>query len=186
MEAGIIQGKGYSYGVEVLLKKNKGKINGWLSYTYSRSYREMIGKSSGLSVNEGNPYASVFDQPHQGSAVINIQLGRLTLLSSNFTYSSGRPITIPISKYSYADFLSINNYSDRNEFRMPDYHRLDLSLTFKGSGKNIYSGDFIISIYNVYGRKNAYSIFFDKGGLAYKTSILGNPFPSVSYNFKIN
>jgi len=109
------------------------------------------------------------------------------ILSTNFSYSTGRPITIPVSKFSYDKKLSILTYSNRNEFRIPDYHRLDLSLTFKDDLKKnkLIHGEWVISIFNVYSRKNVYSIFFNDSGTAYKMSVLGSFFPSISYNFKL-
>ncbi|MCK5906039.1 MAG: TonB-dependent receptor, partial [Flavobacteriales bacterium] len=129
---------------------------------------------------------SIFDQPHQLTLVLNYRLSNLVVLSSNFTYNSGRPITVPISKYSYGNALSVNNYSQRNAYRMPDYHRLDLSLTFYSQKKpnSRFNSEFIVSIYNVYARKNAYAIYFDNSGHAYKTYILGSMFPSISYILK--
>ena len=186
-EAGLTQGKGEAYGVEVLLKKNRGDISGWIAYTWSRSLRIFDDPTPTLAVNAGKRYPSVFDQPHQLSIVLNKKLSKFVTLSTNFTYNSGRPITIPVSKYSYGPFLSVNNYSSRNEYRIPDYHRLDVSLTFKGpeSEKKKYTGEFTLSIYNLYARKNAYAIYFDNQGQAFKTSILGSIFPSMAYNFKI-
>ena len=187
-EAGLEQGTGSAYGLEFFLKKKEGRINGWLAYTFSRSYRKFEGKVPELAINDGKRYPSVYDQPHQLSVVMNYQLSTQATLSANFTYNSGRPLTIPISKYSYDNVLSVNNYSERNEYRGPDYHRLDISLQLKSKEKpgRKYYGDFILSLYNVYGRKNAYAIYFDNVGQAFKTSILGNIVPSISYNYKIN
>lgn len=188
IEAGLEQGIGYSYGLEVLLKKKEGKVNGWLAYTYSRSFRQITGRVPDLEINGGEKYPSVFDQPHQLALVMNVKLSQQAMLSSNFTYSTGRPITIPVSKYEYGSSMSVNNYSSRNSYRIPDYHRLDLSLTVNSKevrGK-WFSSQWVFSLYNVYARKNAYSIYFNSYGQAYKTSILGSVIPSITYNFKIN
>ncbi len=128
---------------------------------------------------------SNYDQPHDFSVVISYKLGPRTTLSSNFNYKTGRPITIPISKFTYDAYLAALNYSSRNEYRIPAYHRLDLSLSIKDrERKNTsFQGEWIISIFNLYGRENAYSVYFNKNGRAYKLSILGNIFPSVTYNF---
>ncbi len=186
IDAALTQGSAYSYGLEFLLKRTEGKLNGWLAYTFSRSYQVMEGESPELAINDGEKYPSIFDQPHQLTLVLNYRLSNLVVLSSNFTYNTGRPITVPISKYSYGNILSVNNYSQRNAYRMPDYHRLDLSATFYTQKKpnSKFNSEFIFSIYNVYARKNAYAIYFDKNGFAYKTYILGSIFPSISYILK--
>jgi len=187
LEAGLAQGLGLAYGIEAQLTKKTGKIFGWLSYTYSRSLRkfeEMTGEIE--QINDGEYYPSIHDQPHNLSVVFNYKTGKRSTFSSNFSYSTGRPITIPISKFSYGPYLSVLNYSERNEYRIPDYHRLDISWSIQDRRvKNKrFHGEWIFSVYNVYGRKNAYSIYFNKYGLAKKISILGTVFPSISYNFK--
>lgn len=187
-EQGLAQGMGEAYGLEVYLKKRGGAVNGWISYTWSRSWRIFDSPFEGQSINNGLRYPSTFDQPHQLSVVSNFQLGGRSELSTNITYNSGRPITIPINKYSYGGVLSINNYSERNSYRSPDYFRVDLSLTFNGKHleDQLFSGDVIFSVFNVLGRKNAYAIWFDNTGQAFKTSVLGAAFPSLTYNFTIN
>ena len=186
LEAGLSQGKGKAYGVEVFFKKSTGRFNGWLSYTYSRSLRKFDAQTTGnLTINEGKFYPAAFDQPHIVNLVLNYKVGERTYLSANFNYSTGRPITIPISKFSYDVYLSVLNYSQRNEYRIPDYHRLDVSYTIKQRpNKNRrYKDEWVISIFNLYGRKNTYSITFNRYGTANKLSVLGSIFPSVTYNF---
>jgi len=185
LESGIAQGKGKTYGVEVFFKKASGRFNGWLSYTFSRSLRQFDGTGNGIVINEGGYYASAFDQPHVASVLLNYRFGARVSLSANFRYNTGRPITIPVSKFAYDVYLSVLNYSERNEYRIPDYHRLDLSLTVKDNPHKLsrYHGEFVFSIFNVYGRRNAYSVTFDRYGKARQLSILGSIFPSVSYNF---
>lgn len=186
LEAGLSQGKGMAYGVELFLKKNTGRFNGWLSYTYSRSLRKFDTQTTGnITINEGKYYPSAFDQPHIFNVILNYRLGKRTYLSTNFNYSTGRPITIPISKFSYDVYLSVLNYSQRNEYRIPDYHRLDVSLTIKDKpGKNRrFKDEWVFSVFNLYGRKNTYSITFNRYGTANKLSVLGSVFPSITYNF---
>jgi hypothetical protein len=185
LEAGLAQGKGTAYGVELLLKKNQGTLSGWLSYTYSRSLLEFSSTNEILNINNGEKYPANYDQPHNLSLVLSYKLGPRVTLSSNFNYQTGRPITIPISKFTYDAYLAILNYSSRNEYRIPDYHRLDLSLTIKDRQKQNFrlKGEWVISVFNLYSRKNAYSIYFNRYGRAYKLSVLGNIFPSVTYNF---
>ncbi len=185
LEAGLAQGQGTAYGAELLLKKNRGKLNGWLAYTYSRSLMEFTSDYESLNINDGEQYPANYDQPHNVSLVLNYKLGPYMTLSSSFNYQTGRPITIPISKFTYDAYLAALNYSSRNEYRIPDYHRLDLSLTIKDKERNNsrFRGEWVISVFNVYGRKNAYSVYFNKYGRAYKLSVLGSMFPSVTYNF---
>ncbi|MBL6449780.1 TonB-dependent receptor [Fulvivirga sp. 29W222] len=186
LEAGLTSGKGLAYGVEFLLKKNQGTVNGWIAYTFSRSLRKFDSDVHETKViNKGDYYPATYDQPHNLSLVFNYRLGGRATFSTNFSYSTGRPITIPVSKFSYEAYLSVLNYSERNEYRIPDYHRLDFSLTIKDKPRKNkrFMGEWIISVFNVYSRNNAYSIFFDRYGKASKLSVLGSAFPSISYNF---
>lgn len=185
LEAGLSQGHGMAYGVETLLKKSAGRLNGWVSYTYSRSLRQFEDQERNLVINNGEYYPSAFDQPHNLTVILNYHLGGRLFLSSNFNYSTGRPITIPVSKFSYDAYLSVLNYSERNAYRIPDYHRLDLSLTIKDKpGRKRFHSEWVISLFNVYGRKNTYSISFNRYGTASKLSVIGTIFPSVNYNFR--
>lgn len=186
LEAGLLQGEGQAHGLEVLVKKNRGRTNGWISYTYSRSLRRFWGEDTGATINSGSWYPSAFDQPHHLTFIVNHQLGLRTSLSANFTYSTGRPITIPVSKFSYDVYLSVLNYSERNDYRIPDYHRLDVSLTIEDKPKSNkrFRSEWVISVFNLYSRRNAYSISFDRYGLASKLSVLGSVFPSINYSFR--
>ena len=152
----------------------------------SRSLRKFVQENQRIMINNGDYYASAFDQPHHLSVIANYQMGARSFLSANFNYSSGRPITIPVSKFSYDAYLSVLNYSDRNDYRIPDYHRLDLSLTIKDKPrKNIrLRSEWVISLFNVYSRKNTYSVSFDRYGKASKLAVLVSIFPSVNYNFR--
>ncbi|UBM59870.1 TonB-dependent receptor plug domain-containing protein [Marinilongibacter aquaticus] len=187
-EAGLAQGLGEAYGMEFYVKKRGGLLNGWISYTWSRSWRLFESPYPAQEVNFGKRYPSIYDQPHQLSIVLNYQLPKRIEFSSNITYNSGRPMTIPISKYSYGTVLAVNNYSERNQYRSPDYMRMDISFTFNGKEANKdrwFSGDLIFSIFNLLARKNPYAIWFDSTGQAFKTSVLGTAFPSLTYNFTI-
>lgn len=187
LEAGLIQGKGIAYGLEVFVKKKAGRLNGWIGYTYSRSLRKYEQGTSRNTVNNGTYYPSAFDQPNRINVIASYRLGSRVVASANFNYSTGRPITIPISKFSYAGYLAVLNYSERNAYRIPDYHRLDLSLSIKENLKSRHriKGEWTLSIFNVYSRANAYSITFDRYGKATKLSVLGSIFPSISYSFRI-
>ena len=188
LETELISGKGRFYGIELFIKKKMGKFNGWLSYSYSRSMVRIEDEERGEYVNNGEWFPSRLDQPHNLNLVGNFNLNKTNQLSFNFTYSTGRPLTGPNSNYDLDGYI-IPNYSDRNEFRLPDYHRLDVSYTIqRGVFKTSrYDDSFTFSIYNLYGRNNAYSIYFkrDKKSIigAYKLSILGTMLPSVTYNF---
>lgn len=187
LEAGLAQGDGLAYGIEAMISKKKGKFFGWASYTFSRSLRRFPEAQGALDlINDGDYYPTIHDQPHNLSLVLNYKTGKRSTLSTNFSYSSGRPITIPVSKFTYGPFLSALTYSERNEYRIPDYHRLDVSWSIQD--KNLknkkWLGEWIISVYNLYGRKNAYAIYFNQYGRAKKLSILGTILPSISYNFK--
>ncbi|MEO5601714.1 MAG: TonB-dependent receptor [Cyclobacteriaceae bacterium] len=186
LESGLAQGNGIAYGVEILMKKSVGRMNGWLAYTYSRSLRKFNSENKSITINAGAFYPSVFDQPNHVSLIMNYKVGGRFFLSANFNYSTGRPITIPVSKFSYDTYLSVLNYSARNDFRIPDYHRLDLSLTLKDKPREnkVLRSEWVLSIFNAYGRKNTYSITFTRYGTAQKLSVLGTVFPSLGYNFR--
>ncbi|MCK5700765.1 MAG: TonB-dependent receptor, partial [Cyclobacteriaceae bacterium] len=189
LETELLSGVGKSYGLEFYVKKKTGKVTGWLSYTFARTYIKIADETGNEEINRGEWFPSKYDQPHNLSIVGNINLNKTNQLSFNFTYPTGRPLTGPDSNYGLRDAI-IPNYSDRNKFRLPDYHRLDVSYTIQRGllRTHKYKDSFTFSIYNVYGRKNAYSIFFkgDKANAfgAYKLSILGSMLPSVTYNFK--
>ena len=190
IEQELLSGSGRAYGAEFFLKKKTGKLTGWVSYTYSKSERRVNGLSEKETINEGHYYPSNSDKPHILSVVTNYKITRRWGLGINFTYSSGRPITAPIAKFNIGD-KQIAYFSNRNQFRIPDYHRLDISISLAGNHKRkkILDGDWIFSIYNLYARKNAYSIFFKNTAGSppgvYKLSVLGTLFPSLTYNFKL-
>lgn len=183
LEAGLAQGEGLAYGTEFMVKKTTGRTTGWISYTWSRSLRRF---RDGIVINDGEYYPSNYDQPHRASLVLTYYATPRSVLSLNFNYATGRPITIPVSKFSYDVYLSVLNYSQRNDYRIPDYHRLDLSWTIKDRPRNNkrWRSEWVVSVFNVYSRKNAYSIEFSRYGSASKLSVLGSIFPSVSYNFR--
>lgn len=188
IETELLQGKGKAYGIEVLLKKQEGRLNGWLGYTYSRSLIKLNSQFNEEKVNDGKYFASNFDKPHDFSAVLNYRITKRYSFSSNFIYQTGRPITYPIGTYEYGN-AQYTVYSDRNKFRIPDYYRLDIGINIEGNHKikKLAHSFWNISVYNVLGRNNPYSVFFvtDKGQIkAYKTSIFSIPIPSITYNFK--
>lgn len=188
IETELLTGKGKAYGVELFFKKQTGKWTGWASYTFSRSLRLVEGAFFETSVNNGEWYPSNYDKPHDFTLVTSRKTGRFSKFSAIFTYSTGRPVTYPSAKFKYFG-EEIAYFNSRNESRIPDYHRLDVSFTFKVPSKaKILNGDWTIGIYNVYGRANAYSVFFDdipgSAPGAYKLAILDTQVPSLSYNIK--
>ncbi len=188
LETELLTGQGRAYGVEFYVNKKKGRFNGWFSYTYSRSLRKVVSPFEEETINNGRWYASNFDKPHNATGVVRYRLGRLSTLSAIFTYSTGMPITFPKAKFDISGNI-LGYFNDRNTERAPDYHRLDLSLQFKLDTRARWlQGDWTLAVYNVYGRKNAFSVFFrDEDGAppqAYKLTVVGSPFPSLTYSFK--
>lgn len=189
IETDILQGKQKSYGLEVLLKKTSGKINGWLAYTYSRSFVHIDGENSWDKINFGEKYPSNYDIPHVFNSVINYTISKRVTLSSVFTYQKGRPATYPVSIY-YIDDIQMIEYDKRNKYRIPDYFRTDLSLSIEGNlkkDKRIHSS-WMFSVYNITGRNNAYSVYFtsEEGKIkSYKYSVIGTPFFTITWLFKL-
>jgi hypothetical protein len=188
IEQDVLQGKGKAYGVEFLLRKKTGKLTGWIGYTYSRTFLQFDGNSPEEKVNGGDYFPANYDKPNDLSLVTNYKITRRYSFSLNFLYSSGRPITYPVGYYKIGNGYRIN-YSDRNAFRVPDYIRLDLGFNIEGSHKlkKLAHSSWTFSVYNVFGRKNPYSIYFnveDEKIKAYKLSIFGAPIPTITYNFK--
>lgn len=189
LETDILNGKGKAYGLEVMLKKQAGNITGWIGYTYSRSLLKVDGEFDEEKINNGNYFPASFDKPHDLKVIANVKLSRRVNFTSNFMYSTGRPITFPVT---YFDFNNVSRvfYSERNEFRIPDYMRLDLSATMNGNLKanKLNHSSFTFTFYNVLGRRNPYSIFFkvENGAVkGYQMSIFGQPIFMVTYNFRI-
>jgi len=189
LETDLLQGKGWAYGIETSLSKNIGRLTGSLNYTYSRSFRQIAGPTASESVNAGHPYPSSFDQPNVVNLSWRYNLTRRYFFTGNWTYHTGRPVTIPVSAFPIEN-MTVAYFSGRNQYRIPDYHRLDIAIVFEGNHKRKKRGEatWVLSIYNVYGRKNPYSIFFKSSGAGipqpYQLSILGSALPSISYNVR--
>jgi len=188
LEQEVLQGEGKSYGVEFLLRKNKGSLNGWIGYAYSRSMLKLDSEFLDERVNNGEYFPSNYDKPHDFSLVANYKITRRFSFSGNFVYQTGRPVTVPIGNF-VVNNAELVVYSDRNEFRIPDYYRLDLSFNVEGNHKKnkLAHSFWNISVYNVLGRNNPYSVFFvaeDGNVKAYQSSIFSVPIPTVSYNLK--
>lgn len=188
IETETLQGNGKSYGVEFLARKNNGILNGWISYTYSRSFLQLDSEFAEERVNGGEFFPTNYDKPHDFSAVLNYKFTKRFSLSANLIYQTGRPVTFPIGRYNFNNAEYVY-YSNRNEFRIPDYYRLDLGFNIEGNHKikKFAHSFWNISIYNVLGRNNPYSVFFvtENGDLkALQSSIFTIPVPTITYNFK--
>lgn len=186
IETETIQGNGKSYGIEFLIRKNIGDLSGWLSYSYSRSLLKLDSNFLEERVNNGEYFPTNYDKPHDLSIITNYKLTKRYSISANFTYQTGRPITYPTGKYFYQG-NEITTYSDRNKFRIPNYYRFDLGINIEGNHKikKIAHSFWNISVYNLFGRDNPYSVFFttDNGKIkAYQSSIFPNPIPTITYN----
>jgi hypothetical protein len=189
LETALLQGRGRSYGIETSIDKKMGRLTGSLNYTWSRAFRRMAGPSSRESINDGEEYPANFDQPHIVNLSWKYNLSRRYYFTGDFTYHSGRPITIPLSMFT-VEHTSVAYFSGRNQYRIPDYHRLDLALVIEGSNRRSkkVQANWVFSVFNVYARKNPYTIFFKSDGSGipqpYQLSIIGTVLPSISYNLK--
>lgn len=181
VEASIISGEGRSYGAEFYLKKSYGKFTGWISYTLARTEKLIDG------VNNNEWYETKYDKTHDLSIVASYQFTKRINLSANFVYYTGNAVTFPSGTYYY-DGTTWPYYTERNGYRMPDYHRLDLNFQIKGKKRERFESSWDFSIYNVYHRYNAYTISFQESEAAgmneaVKLSLFGIV-PSITYNFK--
>ncbi len=194
LETDLIPAKGYNYGIELYVKKISGRLTGWASYTYSRSVRQTTSPFEEEKIKNNETFNSNFDRPHNFISVANYHISRRWRFSATFVLNSGRPVTLPEMKYFYQGNQLIY-YSDRNKYRLPYYHRLDVSITLDESLrlKKKWKGSWSLSIVNLYSRKNAYSTFYQKEMASesnnyktfslYKLYIIGRPLPTLTYNF---
>lgn len=184
LETELVSGNGISYGTEFLIRRNKGKWTGWLSYTFSRSLIQIKSQYPEDQINGGSYYTSNFDKPHTASLLLNRKLWPRNTFTISFTYATGRPISAVSSTYT-VNGVTIPNYSERNEYRIPDYLRMDVSFTAGSIFKKV-DDNLSISVYNVLARRNAYSVFFKPDGTSqilkpFRLSVLGTLFPSITY-----
>jgi hypothetical protein len=188
IETQVLQGKQNSRGVEFMVRKNSDRLTGWLSYAYSRSTITIDGEYDEQRINGGKPYSSNFDKPHSLNLVANYRLSRRLSISSNLVYSTGRPVTLPVSTY-YAEGRPYLLHSSRNAYRIPNYFRVDLSVNLEGNlkSKKFAHSFWMLNIYNLTGRENAYSVYYevvDDQVNGYQLSIFGRPIVTISWNFK--
>ena len=192
LETDVISTKGRAYGVELQVKKPAGTLNGWVSYTYSRSQLRQDDERVAVPLNNGEWYPSEYDRPHEVKAVLNLKFTERYSFSSNFNYATGRPTTLPAGKY----YDSYNQkympyYTDRNTYRIPDYMRLDLAFNIEPTHKltSFLHTSFSIGVYNALARKNAYNVYYVTEGeeiKGYKLSVFGTAIPYVSLNIRFN
>ena len=190
LEMDVINTEGYAYGLELQAKKPKGKWNGWLSYTYSRTFLRQNNPLQDWRVNNGDWYPTEYDKPHDFKLVGNYMFTRRYSFSFNVDYSTGRPTTVPAGQYYDKQLNSMQvYYGDRNSFRVPDYFRVDLAFNIEPSHHLTLLTHSTISfgIYNLTGRKNVYSIYYETEDFkvqGYRLSIFGAPIPFITYNIK--
>ena len=192
LETDVISTKGRAYGIELQAKRPFGKLNGWVSYTFSRSLVRQDDDRVLMPLNNGDWYPSEYDRPHEVKAVLNYKFTERYSFSSNFNYATGRPTTLPAGQY----YDSHNQkympyYTDRNTYRIPDYMRLDLAFNIEPTHKltSFLHTSFSFGVYNALARRNAYSIYYvTEGGRVkgYKLSVFGTAIPYVSLNIRFN
>ncbi len=188
IETDLINGIGQAYGAEFLIRKAGGRFNGWMSYTYSRTFIKVDGEVQEETINNGEYFPANYDKPHDFTMVTNYKFSRRFSFSGTLTYSTGRPITYPVAKYQFRN-ATLAHYSFRNEYRVPDYFRVDVSVNLEGNlrSKKLAHSFWSLSVYNLTGRNNVYSIYFiTEGGelKGYKMSIFDRPIPTLTYTFK--
>lgn len=188
IETEVVTTRGKAYGAEFLIKKLSGKLNGWISYTYSRTLLQLDDPLAGQTINNGNYYPANFDRPSNLNFIGNYKFSHRFSISLDLNYSTGRPITLPVAIYYLAGSERVL-YSDRNQYRIPDYFRTDFSMNMEGNHKirKFKHSSWTIGVYNLTGRKNPYSIYFvEENGVikGYKLSIFGTAIPYITYNFK--
>lgn len=188
IETDVVDAQGKAYGVEWMIKKSSGKLNGWISYAYSRSFLKTNSRFSSEAINNGKYYPSNYDKPHAVNFIGNYKFSHRFNFSLNVIYNTGRPITLPIGQLELEGTRRIF-YSERNQYRIPDYFRTDVSINIEGNHKvkKLAHSSWTVAVYNLTGRKNAYSVFFvSENGVinGYKLSIFARPIPTITYNFK--
>ena len=188
IEQDIIAAEGRSYGIEFMLKKNRGKLKSTLNYTWSAVRLRSTGRFSQEMINGGAFYPASYDRPHDLNLQVNWLWSRRLSWSTNVVYSTGRPVTYPVTWYDH-DGIPVIYYSDRNRYRLPDYFRWDISMNIYGSlrASRLFRSSWNVSVYNLTGRENIYSVFFrvEHGKIqGYTLSVFGRAIPTVSYRIE--
>lgn len=189
VETQLLKGSARAYGAELFVSKKKGVMTGWVSYTYARSLQQIQGDFPALQqLNNGDWFRTNIDKPHTVNMLLNFQSDRHNSVSFTFTYSTGRPYTAPVGFYQ-SGLNIIPVYTDRNNARVSDYHRLDVSWTINNPSLKLrrWESSWVVTVYNIYGRKNAFSYFFNPALASFKpfkASVFPAPLFSLTYNFK--
>lgn len=188
LETDVLETRGKAYGVELFVKKLTGKLNGWISYAWSRTFLRMNDSSQGLPVNNGAYYPSDYDIPNNLNVVGNYRINHRFSLSLNGVYATGRSITLPVGTYYYSGSYR-TLFTARNADRVPDYFRMDFSMNIDGNHRvhQFSHNSWTIGVYNLTGRKNAYSVYYvSENGVinGYKLSIFGSAIPYINYNIR--
>ena len=198
LEQEVTQAEGNSYGVEMSLRKNKGKVNGFINYTWSRSLLKTNELALKNRINNNNWYPSDFDRPHTVNATVNFEGDAYNAFSFNFTGQTGRPYTVANGVYNQEN-VTIPIFLSRNNGRLPVYHRLDFSwkIAYRKDPNKRFQGDWTLTVYNLYGRRNPFNVYYTQrngaqdgdvfGGSplgAYELSVLRGSLVSIAYNFK--
>ncbi len=188
IETEVINTQGKAYGIEFLIKKTSGKLNGWFSYAYSRTFLKVDDPIAGQTINHGDDYPASFDKPHNLNFIGNYRFTHRYSMSLNTIYGTGRPITLPIATFILGGANS-PLYSDRNQYRVPDYFRMDVSFTLDGNHRihQRFHDFWAFGVYNITGRENAYSNYFTQvnGKIkGYQLSIFGSAIPFLTYNIQ--
>lgn len=189
IETQLLKGKARAYGAELFINKKKGTMTGWMSYTYARSFQRITGDFPAIqSINDGNWFRSNIDKPHTVNTMISFQGDKYNAASFTFTYSTGRPYTSPSGFFNNGSgFVPI--FTERNNARISDYHRLDFSWTIRNPSmkERRWESSWVVAFYNLYGRKNAFSYFFNPNAGAfkpYKISVFPTPIFSITWNIE--
>lgn len=188
IETELLPALGRAYGAEFSLQKTEGRWSGSLSYTYARSFLRTQGEFIEERINGNKWFPANFDQPHQLDITLARKLSPTNTLAVSWTYRTGRPTTIPVSDYDIQN-VTVAHFSQRNQFRIPAYHRLDVSYTVDNTRarRRGFRGSLNLSFYNLYAQRNPFSIYFRKDinniQQAFRLSVLGATFPALTYNF---
>jgi hypothetical protein len=189
LETELLSGRGRAYGAELYIRRLKGKWTGWISYTYSQTELKVSSQGGSESINDGDWYPSNYNKPHTFHLVLDRKLRGKSAFSFVLSYNTGRPLTAIESSYIVGGTV-VPIYSDRNKYKIPHYLRADVSFTIGNIIRKI-DDSLVFSVYNLFGRDNAYSVFYKRPGdnyfipKPYSLSVLGAVLPSLTYNFKL-
>ncbi len=187
IEQDLVNVRGKAYGMELMVRKSEGRFRWSVAYAYARTFLKSTGRFNDEIINSGAWFPASFDKPNDLTSTLNFIYSRRISFSANYIWSTGRPVTYPVTSYRFNDLLLIS-YSDRNKYRIPYYARLDISLRLNGtlkSGKLLHPF-WTFSLYNLLGRENVYTVYFknEKNTInGYKLSVFGRTIPSVTYSF---